>query len=254
MNNVVNVYKPIGLTPLQLIEAVKRHNPDLNKKKIAYAGRLDPMAEGVVLLLVEPETKNRTHYQNLDKVYEFTMLLGIQTDTHDLLGKITNISNNRASRSTIRRVVSSHLGIQTQKYPTYSSKTVKSKPLYWWARNNLLNTISIPSKQITIHKINIVNESEKDPSALYNDIVQKISLISGDFRQDEISADWKNHFMSTKTPLKEITVRMSCSSGTYVRSLVDSIGIELETYAVTSSIKRLRVGHFSVEDSLRLTT
>lgn len=253
MENVVSVYKPLGLTPLQLIKAVQIKYPKLVGKKIAYAGRLDPMAEGVMVLLVEPETKNRSQYQNLDKAYEFSMILGVQTDTHDLLGEITNVSNKTAKSSDINRIIQLHKGTQAQSYPAYSSKTVKGKPLYWWARNDKLNTIIIPSKTIDITEILIVNEREISPVNLHNTIVQKIDHVTGDFRQERILEGWSEYLHKRTDSFSEITIRMSCSTGTYVRSLVDIIGRELGTYAVTSSIKRTRVGVFTSEDSLRIT-
>ena len=86
MKAVLNIKKPEGLTPYQVVTKFKRKHPSYKDIKIAYAGRLDPMAKGVLLLLVEPETKKREKYQKLPKEYEFEILFGVSTDTHDLLG------------------------------------------------------------------------------------------------------------------------------------------------------------------------
>ncbi|PSO45951.1 MAG: tRNA pseudouridine(55) synthase, partial [Parcubacteria group bacterium QH_9_35_7] len=59
--------KPISLTPLQTIEKFKEQNPKYKDKKMSYAGRLDPMAEGLLLCLVGEENKNREEYQQLEK-------------------------------------------------------------------------------------------------------------------------------------------------------------------------------------------
>ena len=84
------IYKPIGQTPLEAIELLRKSDPSLADVRMAYAGRLDPMADGLLVVLVGDECKNRTKYELLDKTYNFTMLLGLSTDTYDILGRITS--------------------------------------------------------------------------------------------------------------------------------------------------------------------
>ena len=69
MKNVINFYKKVGITPLQAINQFKSKNPKYKSKKIGYAGRLDPMAEGVLLFLVEEEGKKISNYLKLNKEY-----------------------------------------------------------------------------------------------------------------------------------------------------------------------------------------
>ena len=92
MNKIINIYKPISLTPLQVVEKFKEQFPEYAESKISYAGRLDPLAEGVLILLIDEENKNREKYQRLDKEYEFEVLFGVATDTYDLLGIVKNPS------------------------------------------------------------------------------------------------------------------------------------------------------------------
>src|SRR4051812_15345092 len=88
MQAIILLNKPLSFTPLQATLKFKQAFPEYADQKIAYAGRLDPMAEGLLLLLIGNETKKRKDYEALSKTYEFSILLGISTDTYDLLGKI----------------------------------------------------------------------------------------------------------------------------------------------------------------------
>src|SRR5262245_8184953 len=90
MKKVLPIYKPVCLTPNQLIEQLRNKHPEYQNEKIGFAGRLDPMAHGLMLLLIGYENKNRTEYLNLDKTYYFKILLGVETDSYDLLGLITS--------------------------------------------------------------------------------------------------------------------------------------------------------------------
>ena len=99
MDKVVNVYKPISPTPLQVVEKFREKHPEYAESKISYAGRLDPLAEGVLLLLIDKENKKREKYQKLDKEYEFEVLFGAATDTYDLLGIVDDKPPKRVQPS-----------------------------------------------------------------------------------------------------------------------------------------------------------
>ena len=149
MVKVLNVYKPIGFTPNQLIEelrinppatlraAMRAGNKELRSEKIGFAGRLDPLAHGVLLLMIGDENKNRDKYLSFPKVYEFQVLFGVATDTYDALGflqstKLKNTPDNLDVQ--IAEFINNKIGKQVQVYPPYSSKAVLGKPLFWWAR------------------------------------------------------------------------------------------------------------------------
>src|SRR6185436_12995765 len=85
---MILLHKPLGLSPLEVIKLFKQQNFEYASATISYAGRLDPMADGLLLLLVNEENTQRKLYEALPKTYEFTVLLGVETDTYDILGKI----------------------------------------------------------------------------------------------------------------------------------------------------------------------
>jgi tRNA pseudouridine55 synthase len=255
MKTVFNVYKPVGTTPLETINLFKNKYPVYKNKKIAYAGRLDPMAEGVMLLIVEPETKNREKYQKLDKEYEFDVLFGVGTDTYDVLGLIQNLKvknqNYNLNSKNINSEVQKLIGKHKQLYPPYSSASINGKSLFWWARQGKLNEIEIPSKEIEIYSANLLSVKNIDKDKIKQLVLSRIRKISGDFRQKEIIATWNKFFNNTligNFPVAKIKIH--ASSGTYVRSIANDIGKNLKTGAIALNIKRTLVGNYKLEDSL----
>ena len=83
MKKILNLYKEVGETPLERLERFKKDNSEYANEKMTYAGRLDPMAEGVLIVLVGEECLNKEKYLGLDKEYEFEVLFGFRTDTYE---------------------------------------------------------------------------------------------------------------------------------------------------------------------------
>ena len=257
MKKTLYVYKPIGATPLEVISAIKRHYPEYAKETIAYAGRLDPMAEGLLLLLVGEENKNRKQYEDLPKTYECEVLFGIETDTYDILGKITNSRRrdaiNRASIEQIQQIIPSFLGKQTQPYPPYSSQPVNGKPLYYWARENKLHEITIPTKEIEIYMIEILKQRSITIVELKKLVHERIAKVHGDFRQKDILVLWDEFFSKhTNQSFSVYSFGITVSSGTYIRSFAYNLGRKLHTSAMALSIKRTQIGDHNLQDALKL--
>ena len=83
------LYKNLGETPNESILRFKKENPEYKDESMTYAGRFDPMAEGLLLVISHEELQNKDQYLDLKKTYEFEMLWGFETDTLDILGKIS---------------------------------------------------------------------------------------------------------------------------------------------------------------------
>lgn len=275
MKKILNIYKPIGHTPLQLVNKLKGSETEYRELKIGYAGRLDPLAHGVMLLMIGNETKNREKYLNLDKEYEFEVLFGVSTDTYDALGIIQQ-SHNRADwdkekidshirgndksdslnsnlKIRINQFINSKLGIQIQSYPPFSSIEVAGKPLYQWARDGKLSEIKIPEKEIEIYSFELLDTSQITSEEIESRIVKNITLVKGDFRQNEILKKWNDFFKKNKSKTPTVVkFRISCSSGTYVRSIANDLGTLLGCGAIALDILRIRVGEYELKDSIRL--
>lgn len=251
MHNTLVIYKENGLTPLQAIEQFRKNNPAYQSVKLAYAGRLDPMAEGLLLLLVGDECKKRKYYERLDKTYQFTTLLGVSTDSYDALGQITACSLNRVPKNLEQQLSPIIIGLTTkinQLYPPYSAARVNGKPLYYWARQNLLNTITLPTKIIEVFSLQLNSINQIPAQILQQEIAGRISKVQGDFRQSEILTGWQKFFTQHQTPLITASLTVRCSSGTYVRSLAHQIGQYLGCGALALEIKRIKIGNFSLTD------
>lgn len=82
------VYKKCGQTPLDCINEIKKENQELLHLPLTYAGRLDPLAEGVLIILIGDECLKKDEYLKLGKVYETTIIFGFETDTYDLMGMV----------------------------------------------------------------------------------------------------------------------------------------------------------------------
>ncbi len=249
MKNVIPVWKPVGWTPLKAVVEHKKKDSELSKLKISYAGRLDPMAEGILILLIGNENKKRHEYEDLEKMYESEIILGISTDSYDGLGIIEKTVQEKVAKKEIEKQLETFSGKQKQKYPPYSSKAVKGKPLYWWARNKKLDEIEIPERDIEIYSIKLLNYENIRASDLVKNIIEKVKLIEGDFRQEEVISNWKNFEKENKdNQFIKIKIKVSTSSGTYVRGIASDLGDRLRSKAFAFSITRTKVGKFEKED------
>lgn len=254
ISSVIPVYKPLGWTPLQTLQWLKQTIPALREKKLAYAGRLDPMAEGVLLVLVGEECKKREQYQQLPKTYELTIVFGFSTDSYDLLGKVTaakKVTDPKAFLHRAQKACSDLVGQHVQPYPPYSSARVNGRPLFYWARHNLLHTVKIPQKKIEITSIEPVYMQKLTQKELLAEIQTRIETVQGNFRQTEILADWQSildQYQDFELPL--LTLSVSASSGTYMRSLAVKLAEKLHTRGCAFSIKRTVIGIYTQRDCL----
>lgn len=247
--------KRLGETPLDALMRLKYERPELQKETLSYAGRLDPMAEGVLLVLVGEENKKREEYLTLDKTYVTEILLGVETDTYDVLGmpqKMARLNldmeynTDEINRQYFEKIVQTFVGERDQQYPPYSSKTVQGKPLWQWAREGNLHKIDIPTNKISIYKIVLQNIKHIESKFLHQKITQNIGLMKGDFRQDEILQSWNAYFDNKQKEFLIISLEVACSSGTYIRGLAHDLGIAFGTGACALSIRRTKIGDFSL--------
>lgn len=250
---IFNLYKNRGETPLECLERFRQTNRELEKASMTYLGRLDPLAEGVLLVASEEDVKRKEEFLNLDKEYEFNVLFGFATDTYDVMGKILKAEKVLDLQEIdLIKICKIYEGKREQKYPAYSSKNI--------AKNRdekgdiLHNSLSDESaiKNIEIYKLNFLKLNALSTKELFGRILMDISRVRGDFRQPEILEDWKEFLMS-KVPFDIFLGYFSAhvSSGTYIRSLVSDMGNTLGIPATTLSIKRTRVGDYKIEDSLK---
>ncbi len=248
---ILNIYKQIGETPLQVIERVRDSDEWYEDKKITYAGRLDPMAEGVLLLLVGDEVHNKERFTELDKEYEFEVLFCFETDSFDILGKVVNKSNKAINLKELQEAIKSFKGIREQEYPPYSSKVVDGKPLFEWAREGKIDGIKIPTREVNVKDIKFIESRYIEKEKLFLEIAQKIDKIkSYDFRQTEVKDIWEKSLKEHKNNEFLIAkIYVKCTSGTYMRSIAKEVGDRLGVATTTYNILRISVGKYTYGDS-----
>ncbi|MDD4804204.1 MAG: hypothetical protein WCR40_01970 [Candidatus Paceibacterota bacterium] len=246
---ILKLYKNRGETPLECIKRFKKDNPEYGGDKMTYAGRLDPLAEGLLLILVGEECKNKEKYLGLNKEYELSILLGFSTDTYDILGKVKmQIDADRTqiyAEKYFSDILQTFVGKFSQKYPDYSSKTIKGKPLFEYAKNGTLEEEEIPEKEVEIKNIDFIGERFISKKELDVYIRKSINLVFGDFRQEDILKSWEENLeKSIFEEYKIITIKVVCSSGTYMRSLANSFGLKIDIPSLAFDIKRNKIGDF----------
>ena len=247
-DKVIKVYKKAGETPLMCLQKLKKDRPELSLLSMTYAGRLDPLAEGVLLILVGDECNKKDEYLNLPKEYEIEVLFGFATDTYDVMGKLGQTILNSSSDyvSLMQAILPEFIGKIKQKYPPYSSRPVNGKPLFQWAREGKLDEIDIPSHDVFIENIEIIGANNYLGAELLSKIKEDIGKVKGDFRQEEILHIWEKELKGKEEKYPVVKLRISCGSGAYMRSIANDIGEKLGTGALALKIIRTKVGEYGI--------
>jgi tRNA pseudouridine55 synthase len=192
-------------------------------RRVGHAGTLDPFATGVLVVCVGKATRLAQFLVGLDKQYLATVRLGFATDTQDLTGKqITPFkSSKELSLEEVSRLLSEFVGPQLQTPPMYSAKKIGGERLYKAAREG--REVAREAVAIRIHSIELI---EKD----------------GVLAQPNAEGP------------TDLNVIVSCSSGTYVRTLANDIGERLRLGAHLAALRRTAVGSFKIGESVTLET
>ena len=201
------VNKPVGITSFKLVYIIKKK---LNVKKVGHCGTLDPLASGLMIVLVGKYTKLQEKFMKQDKVYLATIKLGIKTDSGDLEGKLISQSDySHIKEFDIKNALNSFIGKISQIPPMYSALKVNGKKLYELARKGI--TIERKPREITIYNIDFL-----------------------DFKKDTFS------------------IRIKCSSGTYIRTLVEDIGKKINTDTVLINLVREEIGNYKISSAVNI--
>jgi len=249
MKSIIPIYKFPGETPLDCINRFRQAFPEYQNISITYAGRLDPMADGLLLLLAGEEVHKKDEWLGKNKTYLVTILFGVETDSYDLLGRIKDLSKKQTDLSSLSKTLQTKTGIFDQTLPPYSAYKVRGKALFEWAQENRLSEIEIPSKKREIYSIELIKTFSKTSKDLLQNIEEQIQKVSGNFRQEEILENWIDILKNNKTNWQLATINVNCSSGTYMRSLAHEVGKTLKTSALAYSITRTSLEEFKLSST-----
>jgi len=205
--------KPSGWTSFDVVNYVRRIVAATEGKKpknckVGHTGTLDPLATGLLVLLVGKEyTRRVPGLSKLDKTYEVTMKLGETSTTGDGEGVKTNVSRSQPTEVEIREILAKYTGEIMQVPPAYSAMKIDGVRAYKLAREG--REVKMEARPATIHS---------------------------------------NDFVSYEYPFVRFVSHVS--SGTYIRSLVEDMGRDLQTGAYMSDLRRTTVGTFKLADAI----
>lgn len=252
---ILPVYKNEGETPLQCLDRLKELTPEYQNTKMTYAGRLDPMAQGLLLILSDQDVHRKEEFLALNKTYEVDILFGFSTDTYDILGIVHEAENSNSlaekiSTEVLQQKLEKYQKTFMQKYPAYSSKTVQGKPLWLHSRDGTSDQILVPQREVSIYEVLLLKISEISKIEILKHINQRIKKVSGDFRQEEILTLWKERIadISELKTFPIARIKVKCSSGTYMRTLANQIGEDFSVPALAWSITRTELGEYQLKD------
>ncbi|MBP6926346.1 MAG: hypothetical protein KBB70_01465 [Candidatus Pacebacteria bacterium] len=234
-------YKKLGETPLECLNRFKAENPEYEPLTATYAGRLDPAAEGEMLLLFGDMVHEKDDYLKHDKTYTAVFALGVSTDTGDLLGLPTKLVQtvSELDEEKIKNISEKIKKLTTQTYPIYSSKPVDGKPLFVHAKEG--NDVDRPNHPVTIYKCDFVEQTTISSIDLLVRVGTVCALVTGDFRQPEIIFAWNHAQKELPTEIKLLTFSLDVSSGTYIRGLCEDLEKELAVPTVLYSLAREKI-------------
>ena len=187
----------------------------LGTKKVGHAGTLDPEVPGVLVICVGQATKIVPYLTDMAKTYEVTCALGTATETEDAYGDVIDEVTIDAppSLDTIKHALRQFIGNIKQTPPMYSAVRVNGKRLYEYARDNI--PVERPTRQVTIHDISNLEKNENQPHQFH--------------------------------------MTVTCSKGTFMRTLCVDIGKCLGYPAHMSSLIRTKASSFSSEEAVDFT-
>lgn len=207
MNGIINIYKPSGITSHSVVARIRKF---YGVKRVGHSGTLDPMACGVLPVLVGSAASVQELITGHDKIYRAGVLFGKITDTADITGKVIEQREVNFTEDKLKEVVSGFIGKQMQVPPMYSAIKMDGVKLYDLARQGI--EVERKAREITVYSIEI--------SKPFDGVRCELDI--------------------------------SCSKGTYIRTLGEDIGKALGCGACLDSLERLKCGEYTAENAVRL--
>jgi tRNA pseudouridine55 synthase len=212
MEGILPLFKPAGMTSHDCVFRIRKI---LKTKKVGHTGTLDPDVTGVLPICIGKATKVAEYITDAGKSYEGEVTIGYSTTTEDASGELVveKKVEGAISRKEIQKVLDSLKGEIEQTPPMFSAVKVGGKKLYEYARKGI--EVERPTRKVTIYSIELLDDREE-------------------FSGETIS----------------FRFRVSCSKGTYIRTLAVMIGESLGYPAHMSNLIRVQSAAFSMEDCL----
>lgn len=214
LSGIINLDKPAGVTSHDVVDAVRRM---AHQRKVGHAGTLDPMATGVLLVCLGAATRVAEFLMAGRKRYRAGIVFGAATTTYDAEGQVTDCGGRGDfALGEIEAALARFVGRIEQLPPAFSAIKQQGEPLYRRARRG--ESVDLKPRVVEIHDLAVL--------------------------------DWAPPGPERAAPL--LTIEVTCSSGTYIRSLAHDLGRSLGSGAYLASLVRLQSGRFRLEDAVSL--
>lgn len=210
LHGLLLVDKPSGMTSHDVVSRVRRL---AGTKEVGHSGTLDPLASGLMVVLLGEATKLSSIVTEGDKAYEVQLQLGIETDTLDITGAVEKTNPVNVKKDEVITKALSLLGEMQLPIPLFSAKKIDGKKLYEYAREG--EAVEIPSKEMTFWDVTYVENLEAEKENRYS-------------------------------------FHLHCSKGSFIRSWVKLLGEQLGCGATMSTLRRTKSHDFSVAQALGL--
>ncbi|WP_137899064.1 tRNA pseudouridine(55) synthase TruB [Sphingomonas sp. 2SG] len=250
MHGWIIIDKPLGLGSTQVVSAVKRalRQGGYGKFKVGHGGTLDPLATGVLPVAVGEATKLAGRMLDSDKVYDFTIRFGEQTDTLDAEGAVIATSDVRPTAAQVAAVLPRFTGPITQVPPAYSALKVDGARAYDLARAG--EEVVLAGRQVTIHALYSSPARGGGPSAPADGGGGPPQTVSREEAPLHHPADGPPPRAGEE--LGEITLTAHVSKGTYIRSLARDVALALGTVGHVTMLRRTKAGPFDLAPAISL--
>lgn len=243
------LYKPMGPTAYQALCALRDEEPAIAAERLAFTGRLDPLAEGLLVVLVGEECREVAAHRGDDKTYALDALFGVSTDSFDSLGLVAETRDVALDEGALRAVLPRWVGEVSQRCAPFSQARVGGRSLISLGHRGI--TVERPARARRIAAITLDALTPLRLRDVAAEAESRVSLVRGDFRQEAIASRWREAGRVDRAlTLARLTVR--CSTGTFMRSLAHDLGEALGVPAMAWRILRTRVGAHRVEDARHL--
>jgi tRNA pseudouridine55 synthase len=216
VNGWLIIDKPVGPGSTKIVSAVKRalRDGDYPKLKVGHGGTLDPLASGVLPVALGEATKLSGRLLDADKIYQFTIAFGSETDTLDAEGAVVETTDARPTMADVEAVLPRFTGNIEQIPPAYSALKIEGRAAYARARSG--ETVTMKPRKVVVHELAVAAR----PAAAVG--LDSLALVA------------------------------NVSKGTYIRSLARDIARALGTVGHVSMLRRTKAGPFSLDSAISL--
>ena len=234
MHGWLIVDKPVGPGSTQVVGEVKRALRDggYPKLRVGHGGTLDPLASGVLPVAIGEATKLAGRMLDSDKVYEFTLRFGEETDTLDLEGEVVATSDVRPTLDQVQAALPRFTGVIEQVPPAYSALKVDGRRAYDLARAG--SEVELKSRRVRVHSLCVRAEP-----------VEALSAPGRASGKEGAST-------SSARTVSSVTLEARVSKGTYIRSLARDIALALESVGHVTMLRRTKAGPFALDRAISL--